>query len=75
MEELHLNDPDHTPTSSELLEHAGLERSVAKERELGSTKMEPSIMEHRGNSCEAVENSGESSVQLFKKLFLLKEVE
>ena len=42
MEELHLNDPDHNPTSSELLEHIGLERSVAKEREPGSTKMEPS---------------------------------
>ena len=38
VEELHLNDPDHNPTSSELL----LERSVAKEREPGSTKMEPS---------------------------------
>ena len=38
VEELHLNDPDHNPTSSDLL----LERSVAKERELGSTKMEPS---------------------------------
>ena len=42
VEELHLNDPDHNPTSSELLGHIGLERSVAKERELGSTKMEPS---------------------------------
>ena len=42
MEELHLNDPDHNPTKYELLEHIGLERSVAKERELGSTKMEPS---------------------------------
>ena len=30
VEELHLNDPDHNPTSSELL----LERSVAREREL-----------------------------------------
>ena len=28
--------------SSELLEHVALERSVAKERELGSAKMEPS---------------------------------
>ena len=37
-----LNDPDHNPTSSELLEHIGLEISVAKEREPGSTKMEPS---------------------------------
>ena len=42
MEELHLNDPDHDPTKSELLEHIGLGRSVAKERERGSTEMEPS---------------------------------
>ena len=42
VEELHLNDPDHNPTSSELLVHIGLERSVAKKREPGSTKMEPS---------------------------------
>ena len=38
MEELHLNVPDHNPISSELL----LERSVAKERELGSAKVEQS---------------------------------
>ena len=38
MEELHLGDPDHNPTSSQLL----LERSVAKERESGSSKMMPS---------------------------------
>ena len=42
VEKLHLNDPDYNPTSSELLEHVGLERSVAKEREFGPTKMEPS---------------------------------
>ena len=42
MEELHLNDPDHNPTSSELLELVGLERSAAKEREPGSTNMAPS---------------------------------
>ena len=30
------------PPSSELLQHFGLERSIAKKRELGSTKMEPS---------------------------------
>ena len=42
VEELHLNDPDHNPTSFELL----LERSVAKERESGSTKMQqPSSIE------------------------------
>ena len=38
IKELHLNDPDHNPAGSDLL----LERSVAKERELGSAKMEPS---------------------------------
>ena len=38
--ELHLNDPDHNPTSSELLEQKGLERSLAQGRELGSTKTE-----------------------------------
>ena len=38
--ELHLNDPDHNPTCSELLEPKGLERPVARGRELGSTKME-----------------------------------
>ena len=38
VEVLHLNDPDLNPTSSELL----LERYVAKEREPGSTKIEPS---------------------------------
>ena len=42
VEELHLNDSYHSPTSSELLEHIEWERSLAKERELGSTKMEPS---------------------------------
>ena len=31
VEELRLNDPGHNPTSSELLEHKGMERSVAKE--------------------------------------------
>ena len=42
VEELHLNDPDNNPTSFELL----LERSVAKERESCSTKMQqPSSIE------------------------------
>ena len=68
MNELHLNDPDHNPTSSELL----LERSVAKESEPCSTKMEQSSIEE--NSCEAVRNSDESSVQLItqKKVFPLE---
>ena len=38
VENLHLNDPDHNPTSSDLL----LERSATKEREPGSAEMEPS---------------------------------
>ena len=41
VEELHLNDPDHNPTSSGLL----LERSVAKESEPCSAKMEQSSIE------------------------------
>ena len=60
MDELHLRDPAHNPTSSELL----LERSVAKESEPCSTEMEKSA--HRGNSCDAVRNSDEPSV-LFKR--------
>ena len=39
VEELRHNDPDHNPASSELLEHKGLERSIAKKRAPGSTKM------------------------------------
>ena len=39
--ELHLNDPDHNPTRSELL----LERSVAKESEPCSTEMEQCSIE------------------------------
>ena len=41
VEELHLNDPDHNPTSSEVL----MERSVVKESELFSTEMEQSSIE------------------------------
>ena len=41
VEELHLRDPGHNPTSSELL----LERSVAKESALCSTEMEQSRIE------------------------------
>ena len=68
VEELHLNDPDHNPKSSELL----LERSVAKEKRTQFNK-NGGIIEHGGNSCETVENSDESNVQLFRrKLFLLK---
>ena len=39
---LHLNDPNHIPASSELLEHIELEIPVAIQRESGSTKTEPS---------------------------------
>ena len=60
MEELHLNDPDHNPTSSEL----PLKRSVARERELLSTKMEQSsIEETHANQFEIQTNP----------VFLLKE--
>ena len=55
-EELHINDPDHNPTSSELL----LEKSVDKDG---------AINEHRGNSCEAVEKSDESSVQVIRRSY------
>ena len=41
MDELHLSDPDHNPTSSKLL----VERSVAKESEPCSTEMEQSSIE------------------------------
>ena len=70
MEELHLNGPGHNATSSELL----LERSLAKERELGSAKMEPSTS-IEGTPAKQFENSDESSVQSFKRsyLFVLKE--
>ena len=68
VEELHLNDPDLNPTRSELL----LERSAAKERELGSTKMEPSSSIEETHAKQ-LENSDESSVQVIqKKLFQLK---
>ena len=48
MEELHLNDPDRNPTSSEYF----LDRLVAKERIWFDT--DGAIIEHRGNSREAV---------------------
>ena len=41
MDELHLRDPGHNPTSSELL----LDRFIAKERELCSTEMDQSRIE------------------------------
>ena len=61
VEELHLNDPDHNPTSSDMLQHTGLETSFAKEREPGSTKVQPpwSIEE---THVKQFENSDESSV-------------
>ena len=41
MDELHLADPGHNPTSSELL----LERYIAKDGELCSTELEQSRIE------------------------------
>ena len=67
VEELRLNDPDHIPASSELLEHVGLERSIAKKRELGSTKMDQSwvIEETHANQLKI-------QTIIRWKLFLLK---
>ena len=71
VDELHLNEPDHNPTDSELL----LERCVATESEPCST--ENRAIQHRGNSCEAVRNSDESSVQFLRRSYSYrrKEVE
>ena len=52
VDELHLRDSGHNPTSSELL----LERYVAKKSEPCSTEIP-----HRGNSCDVVQNSDASS--------------
>ena len=64
MEELHINDSDHNPTISELL----LEKSFAKERELGSTKMEPptSIEE---THAKQLKKSDESSEQVISRSY------
>ena len=68
----YVNDPDHNPTSSELL----LEKSVAKERERGSAKMEPSssIEETHAKQFEIQTNPVYNSLE---EVFLLrrKEVE
>ena len=59
--------------NSELLEHTGLERSVAKERELGSTKMDVSwrIEETHAKQLKIqtnpVYNNSERSCFLLKK--------
>ena len=60
VDELHLRDPGHNPTSSELL----LERSVAKESELCSTEMEQSSVEET--------HATQLKCTIQKKLFLLK---
>ena len=71
VEELHLNDPDHNTTSSELLEHL-IGKICCKGQRTWFDK-DGAIMEHQGNSCEAGENSDESSLQLFRRsYFLLK---
>ena len=59
MDELHLRDPGHNHTSSDFF----LERSIAKESEFF---YRDGAIPHRGNSCDAVRNSDESSV-LFKR--------
>ena len=48
VDELHLRDPGHNPTSNALL----LERSIAKESELFCCRV--GAIPHRGNSCDAV---------------------
>ena len=42
VEEPRLNDPDHNPRSSELVNHRGMKRPIAMQREAGSAKMVPS---------------------------------
>ena len=69
LEELRLNDPDHNPGSSELVNHVGLVRSVAKESEPCSTEMEQSgIKETHAPQFEIQTNPLYHS----KKVFLLK---
>ena len=60
VDELHLRDPGHNPTSSELL----LERSIAKESELCSTEMEQSSVEET--------HATQLKCTIQKKLILLK---
>ena len=62
MEELHFNDPCHNPASSELLL-----RGVCGGRKRTWFDKDGAIIEHRGNSCEAGENSDESSVHLSRR--------
>ena len=62
--ELHLNDPDHNPTCSELLEPKGIGKTCCKRKRTWFDK-DGAIKVHRGNSCKAVENPDESSGQSF----------
>ena len=62
VEELYLHDPDHNPTSSELL----FERPVAKESETCPAVLEQSP--HRATSCDAVQNFDGSSVYRSKEV-------
>ena len=71
VEEYHHNDPDLNPTSSELLEHIGLERSVAKEREPGSTEMEPSWSIEEAHAKQLKVQRNPCTI-IQKKLFPLK---
>ena len=56
VDELHLRDPGYNPTRTELL----VERSIAKE--IGPCSTRGVAIPHRGNSCDTVRNSEESSV-------------
>ena len=62
VDELHLRDPGHNPTSNEL----HLERSIAKESE--PLLYRDGATPNRGNSCDAVRNSDESTVP-FKRRY------
>ena len=66
VDELHLSDPDHNPTSSKLL----LERSVAKESELCSAGVEQSSIEETHAKQFEFRRIWCTIIQ--KKLFLLK---
>ena len=61
MDELHLRDPGHNPTSNVLL----LERSVAKESELCSMQIEQSIIEE----TLATQSKFPTSLVLFERSY------
>ena len=61
VEELHLKDPEHNSTSSDYWKDMLQKRTWFDK--------DGAIIEHRGNSCKAVHNSDESSVQLFRRIY------